>query len=69
MKKRMLKLAVIATILCVSGCGREGQERKTEGTLKDKETTVQNIKEDETEKKLKRKGKQKCMIRQIILRP
>lgn len=59
MKKRMLKLAVIATVLCVSGCGREGQERQTEGTLKDKETTVQNVKEDETEKKTEKERETK----------
>ncbi len=47
----MFKLAVIGAVLCAAGCGKEEQERQTEGAAKEKETTVQNVKEEKTEKK------------------
>ena len=49
MKKIMFKLAVIGAVLCAAGCGKEEQERQTEGAAKEKETTVQNVKEEKTE--------------------
>lgn len=51
LKKIMFKLAVIGAVLCAAGCGKEEQERQTEGVAKEKETTVQNVKEEKTEKK------------------
>lgn len=43
LKKIMFKLAVIGAVLCAAGCGKEEQERQTEGAAKEKETTVQNV--------------------------